>query len=126
MRRIVLVVLALGLFASFGWTAHAADLDLYRKHPRVSDSGDFGSYDQRIRVVEQVLYCGDCEAPIALSRSRDIRLHYVGYPVWPRGCAVGGCYGYYDIAPSCYWRDAMLPDGRGGWTAGVEKVCDFP
>jgi hypothetical protein len=110
MRSIVLAVLGL---SCFGVAAYAADLGPYRN-------------DQRIRIVEQVPYCGDCEAPIARSHSPNLRPVYVGYPVWQRGCALGGCYGYYDVAPSCYWRDVVLPASHGGRVRGVEEICDFP
>jgi hypothetical protein len=111
--------------------AQAADL-IYPTHRsvRVSHGGAYVdrvvSSDPRIRVVEQVPYCGDCEAPIGWSSSRTVRLRYVGKPVWERGCALGGCYGYYDVTPSCYWRDAPVPDGRGGLVMGVKEVCDSP
>ncbi|HEY6023504.1 MAG TPA: hypothetical protein VIV34_04920 [Pseudolabrys sp.] len=129
MRRISYVVLALGLFASFGGPAGAADLYPSHRSLRVSQGGygdRLAPSVPRIRVVEQVPYCGDCDAPVGWGSSRTVRLRYVGYPVWERGCALGGCYGYYDVAPSCYWRDAALPDGRGGWVRGVEQVCDSP
>jgi hypothetical protein len=130
MRRIVYAVLVLGLFASFAGFAEAADLYLYRGHPRASHGGDCCGRPvpavPRIRVVEQVPYCGDCDAPIAWGSSGTVRLRYVGNPVWERGCALGGCYGYYGVAPSCYWRDVSLPDGRGGRVRGVEQFCDSP
>jgi len=131
MRRIFYAVLAFAMLGSFTGLAQAADL-IYPTHRsvRVSHGGAYVervvSSDPRIRVVEQVPYCGDCEAPIGWSSSRTVRLRYVGKPVWERGCALGGCYGYYDVTPSCYWRDAPVADGRGGLVMGVREVCDSP
>jgi len=122
MRTVYSAVLALSLLGGFGAAAGAADLDLHRKHSRVHATHYNDSYRQRLRVVEQVPYCGDCEAPIGRSHSSPVRLIYSDYPVWERGCALGGCYGYYDVAPSCYWRDTLLPGGR----SGVVRVCDWP
>jgi len=129
MRRIVFGVLGVALFGAAAGLAHAADLYPQRS-VRISQGADYVerivASDPRIRVVEQLPYCGDCDSPIGRSSSRTVRLRYVGNPVWERGCALGGCYGYYDVTPSCYWRDVPLPDGRGGWVRGVEKVCDAP
>jgi hypothetical protein len=130
MRHIICAVLALGLFASLAGFADAADLYLHHRSAHVSQGGDCcapaAPSVPRIRVAEQVPYCGDCDAPIGWSSSRTVRLRYVGNPVWERGCALGGCYGYYDVTPSCYWRDVPLSDSRGGWVRGVAQVCDSP
>ena len=130
MRHIVFGVLGVALLGAFAGPAQAADLYPAHRSVRVSQGGDYVDRvipsDPRIRVVEQLPYCGDCDAPIGRSSSRTVRLRYVGNPVWERGCALGGCYGYYDVTPSCYWRDATLPDGHGGWVRGVENVCDAP
>jgi hypothetical protein len=130
MRRIVFGVLGVALFGAAAGLAHAADLYPAQRSVRISQGADYVdrivASDPRIRVVEQLPYCGDCDAPIGRSSSRTVRLRYVGNPVWERGCALGGCYGYYDVTPSCYWRDVPSPDGRGGWVRGVEKVCDAP
>jgi len=130
MRCIISAVLVLGLFACLGGFAEAADLYPTHRTLRVSQGGDYGDRGApsvpRIRVVEQAPYCGDCDAPIGWSSSRTVRLRYVGNPVWERGCALGGCYGYYDVAPSCYWRDVPVSDRRGGWVRGVAQVCDSP
>ena len=130
MRRIVFGLLGSALLGSLPGFADAADLYPAHRSVRVSQGEAYVDrtvpYDHRIRVVEQLPYCGDCEAPIGQSSSRTVRLRYVGNPVWERGCALGGCYGYYDVTPSCYWRDVPLSDGHGGWVRGVENVCDAP
>ncbi|MGB8577410.1 MAG: hypothetical protein WCD56_12680, partial [Pseudolabrys sp.] len=54
----------------------------------------------------------------------DIRLRYIGYLPWTRGCALGGCYGYYGVYGGCYWKEVPVADGRGGWARGVEKICN--
>jgi hypothetical protein len=53
-----------------------------------------------------------------------IRLRYIGYLPWTRGCALGGCYGYYGVYGGCYWKEVPVADGRGGWVRGVEKICN--
>jgi hypothetical protein len=130
MRRIVFGILGSTFLGSLAGVAQAADLYPAHRYMRVSQGGAYVdrvvSPQPRIRIVEQLPYCGDCDAPIGRSSSRTVRLRYVGNPVWERGCALGGCYGYYDVTPSCYWRDAPLSDGHGGWVKGVENVCDAP
>ena len=130
MRRIFYSGLVVALLGLLGGLAQAADLYPAHRSVRVSQGESYvdriAVFDPRIRVVEQLPYCGDCEAPIGRSSSRTVRLRYAGNPVWERGCALGGCYGYYDVTPSCYWRDAPVPDGRGGWVRGVKEVCDSP
>ena len=130
MRHIVFGVLGVALLGAVAGSAQAADLYPAHRSVRVSQGGTYVdrvvTADPRIRVVEQLPYCGDCEAPIGRSSSGTVRLRYVGNPVWERGCALGGCYGYYDVTPSCYWRDASVPDGHGGWARGVAEFCDAP
>jgi hypothetical protein len=130
MRRIVLGILGFTLLGALAGSAQAADLYPVHRSLRISQGGDYVDRvvvsDPRIRVVEQLPYCGDCDAPIGRSSSRTVRLRYVGNPVWERGCALGGCYGYYDVTPSCYWRDVPLSKGHGGWVRGVAQVCDAP
>ena len=130
MLRIVIGMLGFAMFGSLAGPTQAADLYPVQRSMRISQGGDYidrvVSSGPRIRVVEQLPYCGDCEAPIGWSSSRTVRLRYVGNPVWERGCALGGCYGDYGVTPSCYWRDVSLPNGHGGWVRGVENVCDAP
>jgi hypothetical protein len=130
MRRVCFGILCFAVLGSLGISAQAADLYPVQRSVRVSQSYSYvdrvAVSEPRIRVVEQLPYCGDCEAPIGHSSSRTVRLRYVGNPVWARGCALGGCYGYYDVTPSCYWRDALVPDGRGGLVRGVKEFCDSP
>ena len=130
MRRIVFGILSLALLGSFAGFAEAADLYPAHRSIRVSQGAAYINrvvpIDHRIRVVEQLPYCGDCDAPIGRGSSPIVRLRYAGNPVWERGCALGGCYGNYDVTPSCYWRDALVPDGRGAWVRGVKEVCDSP
>jgi hypothetical protein len=130
MRRIVFGVLGFAAFGALAGFAQAADLYPAHRSVRVSQGGDYVdrvvSSGPRLRVVEQVPYCGDCDAPIGRSSAHTVRLRYVGKPVWERGCALGGCYGYYDVTPSCYWRDVLLPDGNGGLVRGVKEFCDEP
>ena len=129
MRCVGFGILGFALIGSLGVSAQAADLYPAHRSVRVSQGGYIDHVvvsEPRIRVVEQLPYCGDCEAPIGHSSSSTVRLRYVGNPVWQRGCALGGCYGYYDVTPSCYWRDALLPDGRGGLVRGVKEFCDSP
>ena len=129
MRNIVLAILALGLFVSLGAAANAADLYPYRSYgwrSHVWYGGDCcgrAKYGPGIRVAEQVPYCGDCDDLIGPNRY-NAALSYVGYFPWTRGCALGGCYGYYHVAVGCYWKDVPLSDGRGGWVRSVEKICN--
>ena len=130
MRRIVIGVMSFAILGLFAGLAQAADLYPAHRSVRIAQGGDYVDRGvvsgPRTRVVEQLPYCGDCEAPIGRGSSHTVRLRYVGNPVWERGCALGGCYGYYDVTPSCYWRDVPLSDGHGGWIRGVESVCDAP
>ncbi|MFZ0101302.1 MAG: hypothetical protein WAL49_03340, partial [Pseudolabrys sp.] len=52
-----------------------------------------------------------------------VRLHYIGYLPWTRGCALGGCYGAYNDY-GCYWREVPVADGRGGWVRSAERFCN--
>src|SRR5262249_42323681 len=122
MRNFVLAVLALGLIASIGGSANAADLYPDRSYSGRSNAWR-GADWPRLRVVEQVPYCGDCNDLIGRPSSRVVRLRYIGYLPWTRGCALGGCYGYYGVYGGCYWKEGPVPNGRGGWTRGVEQIC---
>lgn len=122
--RVVIAVLVLGLFALFGGSAYAADLYPNHRYSRVEHGGGrSASYDQRLRVVEQVPYCGDCDNLIGRSSSPAVRLRYIGYLPWTRGCALGGCYGNYGDYGGCYWREVPVANGRGGRVRDVEKIC---
>jgi len=119
--RIVYAILVLGLLASTGGFSEAADL--YGEHGSSTMHGA-AAYDLRIRVVEQVPYCGDCDNLIGRPHSSTVRLRYVGYPAWERGCALGGCYGLYYAADSCYFREVPVRSARGRWVRGIKKFCD--
>jgi hypothetical protein len=129
MRIIILAILALGLFVSLGRQADAADLSRYsyRSHSQVWHGGDCCGRDERlgpgIRVAEQVPYCGDCDRLVG-PNTYHAALSYIGYLPWTRGCALGGCYGYYASYGGCYWKEVPIADGRGGWVRGVEKICN--
>jgi hypothetical protein len=94
------VRLVSGLVASVGGTSYAADLRLDggRAHAR-------GTFDQRLRVVEQVPYCGDCEAPIGRTHSANVaRLRFINFPYWQESCAAGRCGVYVPLMRSCgFW-----------------------
>jgi hypothetical protein len=128
MRNTVLAVLILGLFASLGSAANAADLYRYGWRSHVwygSDCCRRGEhYGPGIRVVEQVPYCGDCDNPIGPNIYKNNQLRYIGYLPWTRGCALGGCYGNFGDFGGCYFREISVADGRGGWVEGVEKICN--
>jgi len=122
--RIVYAILVLGLFGLLASTSVSSQAaDLYREGGPSAVRGAAG-YDLRLRVVEQVPYCGDCEAPIGHVHSSTVRLRYVGYPAWERGCALGGCYGLYYVADSCYFRAAPVRNARGRWVRGIREFCD--
>ena len=67
--RTIFVLLVAGLIVLLGGTSYAADLrpDHKRTHAR-----GVGTFDQRLRVVEQKPYCGDCEAPIGRTHSANV------------------------------------------------------
>ncbi|HMF26376.1 MAG TPA: hypothetical protein VKG24_30250 [Pseudolabrys sp.] len=117
--RTVYVILVLGLLASISGVSQAADLSLERG---VAKRG--AAHDVRLRVVEQVPYCGDCEAPFGRAHFARPRLRYVGFPIWERGCALGGCYGFYYVADSCYFRDTLVRNARGRLVPGTGEFCD--
>jgi hypothetical protein len=129
MRKIVLGVLALGLFVSLAGAANAADhyrgSSGWRSH-HVWYGGDCcrrgHPFGPGIRVAEQVPYCGDCDNLIGPNFFRNSQLRYVGYLPWTRGCAFGNCYGNFAEYGGCYWRETRVPDGYGGWV--VEKICN--
>jgi hypothetical protein len=93
MRRIVYVVLALGLFASLGGSAHAADISPNGWHPRGYSGNCCGyrTHGPRMRVVEQAPYCVDCDNLIGPNRDPNGRLISFGYPFWN----YGRCYGRF-------------------------------
>jgi hypothetical protein len=100
LMRTIYALLVLGLVASVGGTSYAADLRLDggRAHAR-------GTFDQRLRVVEQVPYCGDCEAPIGRTHSANVaRLRFINFPYWQESCAAGRCGVYVPLMRSCgFW-----------------------
>ena len=125
MRNIVLAILTFGLVASFSGAAAAADLSpqrSYVRHAHVAKGAGWRRVEDwpRLRVVEQVPYCGDCDNLIGRPGTQ---LRYIGYLPWTRGCALGGCAGNYN-QEGCYWREGPVADGHGGWTRGFQKICD--
>src|SRR5215467_7053076 len=123
MRTIVLAGLTLGLLASFAGAANAADLKLGRSHVERARGWRAAADWPRLRVVEQVPYCGDCDNLIGRPSGPTVRLRYIGYLPWTRGCALGGCYGAFN-SYGCYWRVVPVADGNGGWARGLEQFCD--
>jgi len=119
--RVVCAVLVLAFLAATGGSALAADM-----------SGDgmrslrYGAprHETRLRIVEQVPYCGDCQNPIGAAHSGTPRLRYYGWPTWERGCAYGNCYGLYFSGDSCYFKEASLRTARGRWVTGLREFCD--
>ena len=104
--RTVYVLLVMGLVTLVGGASYAADLRLDRGRAHVR-----ATFDQRLRVVEQVPYCGDCEAPIGRTHSANVvRLRFINHPYWQESCAAGRCGAYYPLMRSC-----------GFW--GLEKGC---
>jgi hypothetical protein len=93
--RTIFVLLVSGLIALVAGTSYAADMgvDHGRRHARA-----VGTFDQRVRVVEQAPYCGDCEAPIGRTHSANVvRLRFINFPYWQASCAAGACGVYYPI-----------------------------
>jgi hypothetical protein len=93
--RTIFVLLVSGLTALVAGTSYAADLgaDHGRRHARAA-----GTFDQRVRIVEQKPYCGDCEAPIGRTHSANVvRLRFINFPYWQESCAAGACGVYYPI-----------------------------
>jgi len=123
MRTIVLAIVTLGLIASLGGAANAADLPRDRSYGKRAHVSRAATDWPRLRVVEQVPYCGDCDNLIGRPSAPYVRLHYIGYLPWTRGCALGGCYGAYNDY-GCYWREVPVADGNGGWVRSVEKFCN--
>ena len=122
MRTIVLAILTLCLISSLGSAANAADLSRDRSYGKRAHVSRAAADWPRLRVVEQVPYCGDCDnhwpAFCSLRPAPPI-----GYLPWTRGCALGGCYGAYNDY-GCYWREVPVADGRGGWVRSVERFCN--
>jgi len=108
--RIVRAVLVLGFFAALAGSAAAADMPV--KGSRSAHHHRYGGYDVRMRVVEQVPYCGDCDNLLGRAQSPYVRLREVGRPFWEQGCALGGCNSYYRALQRCW-----------GW--GLEAVCEY-
>ncbi|HET8545988.1 MAG TPA: hypothetical protein VFL68_15955 [Pseudolabrys sp.] len=99
--RTIFVFLVAGLIVLIGGASFAADLRLDHKHARGA-----GIFDQRLRVVEQKPYCGDCEAPIGRTRSANVvRLRFINFPYWQESCAAGACGVYYPVMRSCAFWD---------------------
>ncbi|HKS84981.1 MAG TPA: hypothetical protein VJR71_05855 [Pseudolabrys sp.] len=111
--RIVRVALAFGLFMALAGSASAADMPVERGHV-VHRHHHYraGGYDVRMRVVEQVPYCGDCDNLLGHAHSPYVRLREVGRPFWEQGCALGGCNSYYRAIQRCW-----------GWS--LEAVCEY-
>lgn len=108
--RIVRAVLVLVFFAALAGSAVAADMPV--KGSRSAHHHRYGGYDVRMRVVEQVPYCGDCDNLLGRAQSPYVRLREVGRPFWEQGCALGGCNSYYRALQRCW-----------GW--GLEAVCEY-
>ncbi|HZP70235.1 MAG TPA: hypothetical protein VFB29_09855 [Pseudolabrys sp.] len=105
--RTIYVLLVTGLIAAVAGVSYAADLGVDRGK-RIHAAAKF---DQRLRVVEQVPYCGDCEAPIGRTHSANVaRLRFINRPYWQESCAAGRCGDYYPAMRSC-----------GIW--GLERGC---
>jgi hypothetical protein len=103
LMRTIFVLLVAGLIVLAGGASYAADMrpDHGRKHARGA-----GTFDQRLRVVEQVPYCGDCEAPIGRTHSANVvRLRFINRPYWQESCVAGACGVYYPIPAmrSCFF-----------------------
>jgi hypothetical protein len=85
-----------------GGASYAADLRADHKRTYARGAGTF---DQRLRVVEQVPYCGNCEAPFGRTHSSNVvRLRFINGPFWQESCAAGACGVYYPVMRSCaFW-----------------------
>src|SRR5262249_62187999 len=112
MRTIVLAVLTLGFFAALADAANAADLG--RSYGERSRAWRAAADWPRLRVVEQVPYCGDCDNLIGRPSGPKVRLRFIGYLPWTRGCALGGCYGAFNDYGWFLGR-IPRPGGKGGW-----------
>ena len=100
--RTILVILVAGLIVLLGGTSFAADLRFEHKRMHARSAGTF---DQRMRVVEQKPYCGDCEAPLGRTHSANVaRLRFINCAYWQESCAAGACGEYYPVMRSCvFW-----------------------
>ncbi|HEY7229123.1 MAG TPA: hypothetical protein VH558_02000 [Pseudolabrys sp.] len=105
--RIAYAILVLGSVALAGGSSYAADLGVQRGRSHAYGKGTF---DQRLRVVEQVPYCGNCEAPFGRTHSANVvRLHFINRPYWQESCAAGACGVYYPVMRSCgFWGFGCL------------------
>src|SRR4029078_11375511 len=78
--RTIFVFLVAGLIVLLGGASYAADVRLDHKRAHARGAGTF---DQRLRVVEQVPYCGNCEAPYGRTHSANVvRLRFINWPYW--------------------------------------------
>jgi hypothetical protein len=100
--RTILAILVAGLIVLLGGPSFAADLRFEHKRMHARSAGTF---DQRMRVVEQKPYCGDCEVPLGRTHSANVaRLRFINWPYWQESCAVGACGVYYPVMRSCvFW-----------------------
>src|SRR5262249_61813371 len=114
MRTAVLATLTLSLFASFGDVASAADLYPNRSYGERSRAWRAAADWPRLRVVEQVPYCGDCDNLIGRPSGPKVRLRFIGYLPWTRGCALCGRDGR---GTDYGWFLGRIPrpGGKGGW-----------
>jgi len=100
--RTISVLLVAGLVVLLGGASFAADIGLDNKRSYARGGGTF---DQRMRIMEQKPYCGDCEAPIGRTHSANVaRLRFINWPFWQESCAAGACGVYYPVMRSCvFW-----------------------
>ncbi|HET9718013.1 MAG TPA: hypothetical protein VFP60_17695 [Pseudolabrys sp.] len=105
--RVLFTVFLLWLASGMATAAYAADLN-WRDRP---SSHEARLFVPRMRVVEQVPFCGDCDNLIGASPSSYVRLRFIGRPLWEQGCALGGCGEYYRTIRHC-------------WPWGLESVCN--
>src|SRR6478736_4340208 len=88
MRTIVLAIVTLGLIASLGGAANAADLPRDRSYGKRAHVSRAATDWPRLRVVEQVPYCGDCDNLVCRLLLEKKKIQYIGYTPWTRGCAL--------------------------------------
>ena len=88
MRTIVLAILTLGLIASLGSAANAADLSRDRSYGNRAHVSRAAADWPRLRVVEQVPHCGYCATLLGRPSAPSVRLPYIGYRPWTRRLAL--------------------------------------